>query len=354
MAEEEANMSEDEMMAAMEAAAAEPLPEGDEMGDGTLSQDEIDNLLGFSDDLGLSSTGVQALLDHAQDNYERLPMLEVVFDRFVRSMSTSMRNLTGENADVSIESITSMRFEDYLNSVPLPALIAIFQAVEWENYGLVTINSELTYSIVDILLGGGKNRRSVRVEGRPFTTIEQDIIKNLCRLIMEEMTAAFNPLTPATFRLDRLETNPRFATITRLSNPVILITLRVDIDEHGGQIEILLPYVTLEPIKELLLQMFAGESFGGSDMSWENHLTNELADSTVDLEAVLKTKQVTLKDLANLKVGSTLVMNHLPDEDVTLLCQDIRMAAGKLGASDNKLAISVTENVSKDDVMDLV
>ncbi len=320
------------------------LAEGD-----TLSQDEIDSLLGFDSRSGTSQTGIQALLDRSQENYERLPMLEVVFDRFVRSLSTAMRNLTGENVDVNIESITSMRFEDYLNSVPLPALIAIFQAVEWENFGLITIDSALTYSMVDILLGGGRTHRPVRIEGRPFTTIEQDIIKNLARLMLEEMSAAFNPLTPATFRMERLETNPRFATITRPSNAVILISLRVEIDDRGGLAEVLLPYVTLEPIKELLVQMFAGELFGGTDMSWEMHFTNEVGYTEIPVLAKLSKKVISLRELANLRVGSTLIMNEKPAEDINIECKGLRIMRGQLGASGKNLAVNITRIMGHED-----
>ena len=58
-------------------------------------------------------------------------MLEVVFDRLVRMMTTSFRNFTSDNVEVSLDNITSIRFGDYLNSIPLPAMLAVFRAVEW-------------------------------------------------------------------------------------------------------------------------------------------------------------------------------------------------------------------------------
>lgn len=344
MSEEEALTEEEAMAAAMEAMDAA----GDDdmaaaMGeDETLSQAEIDNLLGFDSDSNQGSgTGIQALLDGSIENYERLPMLEVVFDRFARALSTSLRNFTAENVEINIDSIISMRFEDYLNSVPLPALLAIFQAVEWENFGLMTIDSSLTYSMVDILLGGARTHRPIRVEGRPFTTIEQDIVKSLTRIMLEEMSVAFNPLTPATFRLERLETNPRFATIARPANPVILISLRVDIEERGGKAEILLPYATLEPVKELLTQMFTGESFGGGQESWELYLDNEIRQMPINLEAVLQEKRLTLGELDALKVGSTIMMNESPGDRIDIRCRGIKLLSGILGEANGKLALRV-------------
>ena len=74
-----------------------------------LNQDEIDSLLGLdeNDDEELV-TGIQAIVESAMVSYERLPMLEIVFDRLLRMMSTSLRNLTSDNVEVSLDSITSI------------------------------------------------------------------------------------------------------------------------------------------------------------------------------------------------------------------------------------------------------
>jgi flagellar motor switch protein FliM len=350
MADEQKKMSEDEMAAAFE-ALGDSLPDEkigdgtahDASAEGTLSQDEIDNLLGFGEIKEVPSTGIRALIERSRDNYEKFPMLEVIFDRFARGVSTSLRSFTGENADITIENITSIRFEDYLNSVPLPTLIGIFQAVEWENLGLMTIDSSLTYTLIDILLGGGSgNQKGFRIDGRAFTAIEQDIIKNFSRLIFEDMTNAFTPITSVAFKFDRLETNPRFATITRHSNPIALISARIEFDGVGGKIDIVFPYSTLEPVKDLLMQMFAGESFG-SDISWENYLSNELKSTFVKLQATLAPKSITLKDLAGLKVGSTLVMNNKPQDDMPVTCNGVRLFSGRLGSIGDKVAICTTD-----------
>src|SRR6202022_4823594 len=97
---------------------------------------------------------MQKIISSGLVSYERLPMLEILVDRLVRIMSTSLRNFTSDNVEVSIDNILSLRFGDYLNSIPLPAMLAVFKAEEWDNYGLITTDSALIYSIVDVLLGG--------------------------------------------------------------------------------------------------------------------------------------------------------------------------------------------------------
>src|SRR5580698_10243399 len=70
-----------------------------------LNQAEIDSLLGFDDGPagGESRTCMQKIISSGLVSYERLPMLEIVFDRLVRIMSTSLRNFTSDNVEVGID-----------------------------------------------------------------------------------------------------------------------------------------------------------------------------------------------------------------------------------------------------------
>jgi len=313
-----------------------------------LNQDEIDSLLGFDEDEneGEQASGIQAILNSALVSYERLPMLEVVFDRLVRLMSTSLRNFTSDNVEVALDAITSTRFGDYLNSIPLPAMLSVFKAEEWDNYGLMTVDSSLIYSIVDVLLGGRRGTAAMRIEGRPYTTIERSLVERMVHVMLSDLSGAFEPLSPVTFRFDRLETNPRFATISRPSNAAILARLRIDMEDRGGQLELLLPYATLEPVRELLLQMFMGEKFG-RDSIWETHLAEELWLTDIELEAVLDTQTMRLGEVFSLQKGSHLDLGATPDSQVTLSCGEVPMYMGKMGRRGDQMAIQIVGRYKK-------
>ena len=313
-----------------------------------LNQEEIDSLLGFDEEHEESSdkSGIQAILSSALVSYERLPMLEVVFDRLVRLMSTSLRNFTSDNVEVSLDNIASIRFGDYLNSIPLPAMLSVFKAEEWDNFGLITVDSSLIYSIVDVLLGGRRGTAAMRIEGRPYTTIERSLVERMVHVMLGDLSAAFEPLSPVTFRFDRLETNPRFATISRPSNAAIVTRLRIDMEDRGGRLELLLPYATLEPVRELLLQMFMGEKFG-RDSIWETHLAEELWMTDVDLEAVVDQQTMRLSDVFDLKVGSRIMFAATPDSPVSLRCSDVPMYSGRMGRKGNQIAIKIEDKIEK-------
>jgi flagellar motor switch protein FliM len=259
-------------------------------------------------------------------------------------LSTSLRNFTSDNVEVSLDNISSIRFGDYLNSIPLPAMLAVFKAEEWDNFGLITVDSSLIYSIVDVLLGGRRGTAAMRIEGRPYTTIERNLVERMIAVVLADLSAAFDPLSSVNFRFDRLETNPRFATIARPANAAIVVRLRVDMEDRGGRLELLLPYATLEPVRELLLQMFMGEKFG-RDSIWENHLATELWYTDVELEAVLDTTTATLAEVLDWKVGSRLDLFVTPSSLVELQCGEVLLFRGLMGRKGEKIAVRIEQKL---------
>ena len=302
--------------------------------------------MGFRADdlLSADQNGVRALISSALVSYERLPMLEVVFNRLVRLSTTSLRNLTSDNVEVSLDSISSVRFGDYLNSIPLPAILSVFKAEEWNNFGLLTTDSSLIYTIVDVLLGGGNSSAAVRVEGRPYTAIELALVQQLAVHLLKDAQQAFEPVAPVTFSLDRMETNPRFAALIRPANAAILVRLRIDIEDRGGDVELLLPYETIEPIRHLLLQMFVGDNFG-RDVDWERHLATQANAADVTLEAVLFEKEVPLSEVMNLSVGETFLLRQDPSEAVELRVGNVTMSEGQIGRIDDQVSVQVTREL---------
>lgn len=340
----------EEMAAEWEAMADSDASSEDDDGPSSgrvLDQDEIDSLLGFDGDADAGEmTGIHALINSALVSYERLPMLDIVFDRMVRMMSTSLRNFTSDNIEVSLDNITSVRFGDYLNSIPLPAMLGVFRAEEWDNYGLMTVDSSLIYSIVDVLLGGRRGTAAMRIEGRPYTTIEQTLVERMISVVLKDMCGAFEPLSPVNFTFDRLETNPRFATIARPPNAAVLIKLRVDMEDRGGRLEVLFPYATLEPVRELLLQRFMGEKFG-RDTIWETHLATELWRADVDLSAIMDEVNMSLGDVMNFEVGQTILFNKTPKDEVVLKCGEVPMVSGSIGRSGQHVAVMVRNTAER-------
>jgi flagellar motor switch protein FliM len=306
-----------------------------------LDQEEIDSLLEFDDGDG---NGIRELIKSAVVSYGRLPMLEVVFDRLASLASASLSGFTAGPAEVSVEGIGSIRFGAYLGSVSSPALLAIFKAKEWRNFGLIMIDADLAFAIFNVLLGGRHAAPQKRPDPRPYTTIEQGLIGQMVGFLLADQANAFQSIIPVSFHLDRLETNPGFANIARPGSAAIMTRFNVAIGEHEGQFDIVYPQVTLEPVRELLQQRFMGEA-SGRDVLWEESLMVAAWSTDLPLTAVLDEQKMSLNEVMNLKVGQTLDLGSGPKAEIDIRSGDVSVATGQLGRSGGRYSVRITRNL---------
>lgn len=302
------------------------------------SEHSVEGLFETKDHHGSS---LHAILGGDKIYSERLPMLDIVFDRLVRLLTTTLRNFTSDNVDVSCSRVTSVRFSDYLNSIELPTLIGVFKAIQWDTPALITVDNHLTYSIIDVLLGGKKSAQG-RAEFRPYTTLERNLVKRLIEVVLTDFTEAFSPICKVDFQYERLETNPRFAVIVHEKNVALKVVFKLEMEDRGGHFELLIPYSSIEPVRDLLLQNFMGEKFG-YDHIWEDHLASRIREAEVRLEATLPEEEFSLKDVLKWEKGSHISLSSTIQSPIHLSSQNHQLLSGKLGQKNGNIAIKIND-----------
>jgi flagellar motor switch protein FliM len=108
----------------------------------------------------------------------------------------------------------------------------------------------------------------------------------------------------------------------------------------------LLPYATIEPIREHLLQSFMGEKFG-RDPVWEGHLATEIWQARIDVDAILYESDIPLKSILDLKVGDVLPIEVRPDGLVSVRCGDIVLSEGRMGKVGDHVAVRLARPLKK-------
>ncbi|AQS88877.1 flagellar motor switch protein FliM [Neoasaia chiangmaiensis NBRC 101099] len=304
--------------------------------------------------------GIENLIGASHVSYERLPMLEVVFDRLMRSLATSLRNYTNDTIDVVMKQLTSEKFGDVFGPESRNALFAVFKAEEWENYGVLILSSPLVYMVVDALLGG-KNHSldptlAASLAQRPHTTIERALITPLIHTILSDLGDSFNPLCAVSFRFERLESNDRFAAIARANNGVVSAQFSINMGGSSGLANLILPHATLEPVRDVLLQQFIGEKFG-HDATWEYRLAQELRSTEIELDAVFDEQVMSLGDVMNLKVGQQIMLQRQSNCSARIRCGGKDLFEGRVGQRRGRVAIkiendlrSLSENYDLEDI----
>ncbi len=274
--------------------------------------------------------------------HERLPMMDVIVDRLVRLLTTGLRQFTSHSARINVADYSIHRFGDVLQSLPDRSLINVAIAEPWDNKLLITADSDMVYAFVDVLLGSPKSARMFD-PSRSYTSIERRLAGRVLDLVADNLASAFEPISKVSFKSERLEVNQEFVVICRESNPTVLIDLQVDFECGGGKVRIALPYVTLEPVRKKLVQMFTSEKFG-RDPAWERHFHSEVQRTELAITGVLHERTVTLGEVAGWKPGMTISLPiSVRKPAARLVCNGVPLYEGEMGQSGGSLAIKVEE-----------
>jgi flagellar motor switch protein FliM len=305
--------------------------------------DGVADLLGFDFESAgsIDRSGLRALVNSVFVPHRRLPMLDVVFDRTARLMTTALRQLTDENFEAALDDVSSTRFGDFQQSIAAPSLIAVGRADALDSGFLVACDASLLTASVDALLGGRRRAAAVSEE-RAFTAIELAIAQRVFAALIGTLAEAFSVVQAGEFRLQRIETTPRFAVIAQDASVCALAKYRVRFDGGAGKVSVLFPNVSLEPIRESLARAFVGE-MREAERVWVETLSREVRASSVELAAVIAERAIAFGDLRSLKPGDTLAFPDASGAAAELRAGGVNLGRARVGRSGDFAAVKLGE-----------
>lgn len=287
-----------------------------------LAQDEVDALL-----RGLSGGDLETETDIPEDDSGivpfdlanqdriirgRMPVLEIVNDRFARMCTNALTNTIRKRVELNPISIDMTKFGDFMRSLPVPTSINIFKMDPLRGNALIVVDARLVFSLVENVFGGAGSQP--KIEGREFTRIEQAIVDRIIKIALENMEESWRPVHDIKMELVRSEINPQFAAIVPPSDVVVVINFEVELDSSIGSMVICLPYATIEPIRGKLHASFQTERLE-VDHAWVARLKERLLETPVEIKIRVGGTQITGNQLLRLQLGDVLVL----DTDVEAL-----------------------------------
>jgi flagellar motor switch protein FliM len=291
--------------------------------------------------------GFEALVGGALAGVGRMPTLNMVVDRLAQLMTASMRSFMADNADVTIDRIRALRLGEFLDTVTQPTMIALLHVEQWDGYCLAALDSRLIASVIEVLLGGGRNQ--LFGEGRACTAIERTFLERLVNeVVARDLGRAFDIACDATFTLERFESNASYAAITKLSAAAVTFRAEIAMEGRGGSIDFLIPYATLDPVHAVLAQETVGKRRGG-DPAWRAHLREILPLATMKLRAVIERRQITATEVLGWQPGSRLLLDRQHDEPIDVLCDGLPVLRARIAEKGGRMALHVEDRLIADD-----
>ncbi|HBK92026.1 MAG TPA: hypothetical protein DDZ68_10185 [Parvularcula sp.] len=297
----------------------------------------VSDLLGF--DLGadgVDRSGLGALVNSALVAHRRLPMLDVIFDRAARRFSSTLRQLSGDNADVAVDNVSSARFGDFVQAQSPFGVIGVMRSAPLHGAMLIAADPAFTRQAVDLLLGG--RRGAGREDDRALTAIELAVAQRLLQAMTADVDEAFRPVDRLSLGLERIETSPRFAAVAQETSVCAVAKFKVRLGDRQSRLAIYAPYATLESIESKLRRGFAAEA-DVVEASWRETLAAGVGEAALDVVAVLADRVMRIGDVQRLAAGDTMTFGPANDPRVELRIGAAAVAAGRIGKHGAAIAI---------------
>ena len=313
-----------------------------------LAQDEVDALL-----RGLTGGEIESETQEDEDasgivpfdlaNQDRIirgrmPVLEIVNDRFSRLCTNALSNMVRKRVELNPLFIDMTKFGDFMRSLPVPTSINIFKMDPLRGNALAIVDARLVFALVENFFGGQGSQP--KIEGREFTPIEQAIVDKVIKIVFENMEDSWRPVHDVSLELVRSEINPQFAAIVPPSDVVVVISFEVELENAIGALTICLPYATIEPIRSKLHASFQTERLE-IDHVWVSRLKDRLLETPVELKVHFGNAQLTGNQLIRLQVGDVIMLDKDIEELLGVYLEGVRKYWAVPGTVKSNKAIQI-------------
>ena len=317
-----------------------------------LAQDEVDALL-----RGLSGGEIESESDIPEDDSGivpfdlanqdriirgRMPVLEIVNDRFARLCTNALSNTVRKRVELNPISIDMTKFGEFMRSLPVPTSINIFKMDPLRGNAIIVVDSRLVFALVENVFGGAGSQP--KIEGREFTRIEQAVVDKVIKIALDNMEESWRPVHDVKLELVRSEINPQFAAIVPPSDVVVVITFEVELDSAIGSMVICLPYATIEPIRSKLHASFQTERLE-VDHAWVARLKERLLETPVEFKVHFGNTQITGNQLLRMQVGDVLVLDTDVEDLLPCTVAGVTKYQGVAGTAKSMKALQIVKEI---------
>jgi flagellar motor switch protein FliM len=316
--------------------------------DGDVAADPVPGSSGGSNG-GVIDAGVVVYDLTSQDRVirGRLPQLDVIYEKFMRAFRISLSSSLRKIATLNHASTDFLKFGEFINTLPMPTCMSVLRFNGLRGSALMVIESKLTYALVDSFFGGA-DRPYTKIEGKEFTAIELQIVRKVVELAISDLEIAWQSVAKIDCSFVRTEVNPQFVGIVPPTDVVIASTFDVELENANGTITLVIPYATIEPIKQKLQTGFQIESDQTDKKLWTTIIKDQLMDTEINLTVQMGQTSISVDHLMRLQPGDVIPLNQEISGELDLEVEGVSKFKGFYGVSHGNVAVQLTRPIVRE------
>lgn len=277
-----------------------------------------------------------ALLPAAQ-----LRKLRQAHDEFARSLSGRLSIHLRLEVTLTLKELQTIPCGRFLEKLAEPTCLTLFKAEPLRGLGVLDVPSRLALTLVDRLLGGPGQAGEA---ARELSEVETALLEQFAQLVLNDWCQHWKSVQELRPVILGHESNPRFLQLASRDTPLMVLVLETKVGDCAEAVHLALPCHALEPILRYLETAVATPAPPQSQAAplakpkW-NPLLDE---AVVPVTAQWRGMEITVRELARLKVGDVLELSAQCAGQVQLCLAQLPKFIGRLGARDNHWAVEIT------------
>ncbi|HZZ58452.1 MAG TPA: flagellar motor switch protein FliM [Opitutaceae bacterium] len=328
-----------------------------------LDQSEIDKLLaqtvepapdksvlvksGDGDDHGAAKIEAYDFRHPAFLSEIELRRLRLLHEDFIRYLSARLSLFLRMEFGIKMAKLTTTTYGKFTDGLPSPTHICLFKAEPLLGVGVLDINPRLALTIADRLLGG--RGHSVKAE-RYLTEIEIGLLEDVIMVVLEEWCNQWKGEQDLHPLILGHENNGRFLQTSPKDAIVLAMTLEISFGDCSEQMQMGLPYYTIEPlVKKMQARRQKDTSVGAIEPQVKANWSSSYDQIQVPIRAEWDGLDATVREIASLRVGDIIELPSSLLQQTHLLLNGAPKFTGVVGLEADRVAVQVVRKLPKSD-----
>ena len=270
-----------------------------------------------------------------------LSKLRTKSEQFVYYLAGHLSMFLRTEFNLELEDLNADLYANFTHSVKNPSCITMFKLQELNGVCLLDVNSHLSATVVDRILGG---RGSTNPEERGLTDIEKALVEDFNQIILEEWCKQWDSTLQLNPTIIGTESTGKFLQTSPADAMMLVLSMEASFGDVSGPMRIAVPYYTLEPVVSRLLDTVSTkEEKQTAPPRWHN-VYDEIP---VAVSAEWDAFELTLRDLSNLEVDDVIEMSPSLIDDTKLRIENRTCFIGEIGLEGDQVAFQVNESIAE-------
>ena len=267
-----------------------------------------------------------------------MALLKTKSEQFVYYLAGHLSMFLRTEFNLELEDLNADLYKSFISSINSPSCVTLFKLQELNGVGLLDVNSHLSATVVDRILGG---RGSTNPEERGLTDIEKALVEDFNLIILEEWCKQWKSIKELNPVVIGTETTGKFLQTSPPHAMMLILTMEASFGDVSGPLRIAVPYYTMEPVLSGILSQANIPAKTKSTISPKWHEIND--EIPVDISVEWDAFQLSVRDLFNLEVDDIIEMNPEMISKTKVRIEDRTCFVGEIGLEGDQVAYQVNE-----------